>query len=74
MRFSSAPVGDKFVAEEMAKRGAMLGGEQSGHVILAEHSTTGDGILAGLELAQIAASGTGRCRSSRTSTSPIPRS
>jgi phosphoglucosamine mutase len=51
----AAPVGDKFVAEEMAARGAVLGGEQSGHVIFGEHSTTGDGILTGLQLAQVVA-------------------
>lgn len=51
----AAPVGDRFVAEEMAKRGAVLGGEQSGHVIFGDHSTTGDGILTGLQLAQILA-------------------
>ena len=49
----AAPVGDKFVAAEMAARGATLGGEQSGHVIFAEHSTTGDGILTGLQIASI---------------------
>jgi phosphoglucosamine mutase len=49
----AAPVGDRFVAEEMAARGAVLGGEQSGHVIFGEHSTTGDGILTGLQLAQV---------------------
>ena len=48
-----APVGDKFVAAAMAQHGAMLGGEQSGHVILGRHSTTGDGILAGLQVADI---------------------
>jgi phosphoglucosamine mutase len=49
----TAPVGDKFVAEAMTERGAVLGGEQSGHVIFAEHATTGDGILTGLQLANI---------------------
>jgi phosphoglucosamine mutase len=39
------PVGDRYVAEEMARSGAALGGEQSGHIIFAEHATTGDGIL-----------------------------
>jgi phosphoglucosamine mutase len=39
----------------MAARGAVLGGEQSGHVIFGEHSTTGDGILTGLQLAQVIA-------------------
>lgn len=47
----AAPVGDKFVAEAMADRGAVLGGEQSGHVIFGAHSTTGDGLLTGLQVA-----------------------
>ncbi|MBA2273644.1 MAG: phosphoglucosamine mutase [Actinobacteria bacterium] len=47
----SAPVGDKYVAHEMARSGAVLGGEQSGHVIWAQHSSTGDGILTGLQIA-----------------------
>jgi phosphoglucosamine mutase len=51
----SAPVGDRFVAESMAERGAMLGGEQSGHVIFAEHATTGDGILTALKIAELVA-------------------
>jgi phosphoglucosamine mutase len=45
-------VGDRYVLEELAKSGAKLGGEQSGHIILSEYSTTGDGILTGLQLAQ----------------------
>jgi phosphoglucosamine mutase len=52
----AAPVGDKHVAEAMAERGSQLGGEQSGHVIFARHSTTGDGILTGLQVASIVAS------------------
>ena len=49
------PVGDRFVAEEMATVGSVLGGEQSGHIIFGHHSTTGDGTLAGLQIAQIVA-------------------
>jgi phosphoglucosamine mutase len=45
-------VGDRYVLEELDRSGASLGGEQSGHVILTEHSTTGDGILTGLHLAR----------------------
>ena len=52
----AAPVGDKFVAEAMADRGAVLGGEQSGHVIFGAHSTTGDGLLTGLQVAHAVAS------------------
>jgi phosphoglucosamine mutase len=47
----AAPVGDRHVAEAMFDRGASLGGEQSGHVIFAEHATTGDGILTALQVA-----------------------
>ena len=46
-----AGVGDRYVLEEMRKGGYSLGGEQSGHVILQEHATTGDGVLTGLMLA-----------------------
>ena len=49
------PVGDKYVAEEMNAVGAVLGGEQSGHIIFGDHSTTGDGTLAGLQIAEIVA-------------------
>ena len=49
------PVGDKYVVEEMTAVGAVLGGEQSGHIIFGEHSTTGDGVLAGLQVARIVA-------------------
>jgi phosphoglucosamine mutase len=41
----TAKVGDRYVLEEMKKTGATLGGEQSGHVILSEYATTGDGLL-----------------------------
>lgn len=47
------PVGDKYVLEEMLRTGATLGGEQSGHVILTEYATTGDGMLTALQLAGI---------------------
>ncbi len=45
-----APVGDRLVLEKMIKHGAVLGGEDSGHIILLEHHTTGDGILTALQL------------------------
>ena len=44
-------VGDRYVLEEMRASSHTLGGEQSGHVILLEHGTTGDGVLTGLMLA-----------------------
>ena len=51
-------VGDRYVLEAMNERGYTLGGEQSGHLIMADHATTGDGILTGLQLvAEMAATG-----------------
>ncbi len=51
-------VGDRYVLEALRDRKLSLGGEQSGHVIMPEYSTTGDGILTGLHvLAQVASSG-----------------
>lgn len=52
----AAPVGDKYVAEMMSESGAVLGGEQSGHIIFSKLSTTGDGILTGLQVASAVAS------------------
>ncbi|WP_413807833.1 phosphoglucosamine mutase [Streptomyces sp. OE57] len=51
-------VGDRYVLEEMKSHGYALGGEQSGHVIVLDHATTGDGTLTGLLLAaRVAATG-----------------
>ncbi|THA24951.1 phosphoglucosamine mutase [Streptomyces sp. RKND-216] len=51
-------VGDRYVLEEMKRNGFTLGGEQSGHVIVLDHATTGDGTLTGLLLAaRVAATG-----------------
>jgi phosphoglucosamine mutase len=44
------PVGDKYVLEEMVRRDAQIGGEQSGHVILRDRATTGDGMLTALSV------------------------
>jgi phosphoglucosamine mutase len=51
-------VGDRYVLERMKTGGFNVGGEQSGHMILSDHATTGDGTLAGLQvLAELVASG-----------------
>ncbi|GHF88959.1 phosphoglucosamine mutase [Streptomyces filamentosus] len=51
-------VGDRYVLESMKEHGYALGGEQSGHVIVLDHATTGDGTLTGLMLAaRVAATG-----------------
>jgi phosphoglucosamine mutase len=48
IRLLRAPVGDKYVLEEMQRGGHLLGGEQSGHIIFLEKSAAGDGLLTGL--------------------------
>ncbi len=56
IRMLRAPVGDKYVLEEMKKTGAALGGEQSGHIIFRDcDSTTGDGLLTGLRVMEVMA-------------------
>ena len=54
-RLMRTPVGDRYVVEAMRANGAVLGGEQSGHLIFLNHSTTGDGTLAALQLMRIMA-------------------
>lgn len=51
LAFVQTGVGDRYVLEEMKRHGYALGGEQSGHVIILDHATTGDGTLTGLLLA-----------------------
>jgi phosphoglucosamine mutase len=53
IRLVRTEVGDKYVLQEMLKRKANLGGEQSGHIIILERTTTGDGLIAALELIKI---------------------
>ena len=53
--YEVTPVGDRHVAETMLERGVSLGGEQSGHVILSEYVTTGDGLVTALALLDVMA-------------------
>lgn len=50
---SYAPAGDRFVLDVMLQEGCILGGEQSGHILFLENSTTGDGMLTALKLLEI---------------------
>ncbi|WP_111467039.1 phosphoglucosamine mutase [Microbacterium suaedae] len=50
IRVVQTAVGDRYVLEAMNRDGYSLGGEQSGHVIMKQHSTTGDGLLTGLQI------------------------
>ena len=53
MKVVKTKVGDRYVLEEMMNNGYILGGEQSGHIIFLEHSTTGDGLLTALQLINV---------------------
>ena len=46
-------IGDKYVIEAMRNMNLSLGGEQSGHIILSQYATTGDGVLAAIKLCEI---------------------
>ena len=77
-------VGDRYVVEHMRAHGFNLGGEQSGHIVMSDHATTGDGLLAALQaMAALAATDPPRERRDRplrarppscsaTSASPMP--
>ena len=49
MKLERTKVGDRYVVERMRQGGFNLGGEQSGHIVMTDHATTGDGLLAGLQ-------------------------
>jgi phosphoglucosamine mutase len=53
------PVGDRYVVEHMRKHGYNVGGEQSGHIVLSDFTTTGDGLVAALQVLSVVV-GTGR--------------
>ncbi len=55
VRVVATQVGDRYVLEEMLRSGAVLGGEQSGHVIFREQATTGDGLLTAVRFLSLAA-------------------
>jgi phosphoglucosamine mutase len=55
LTLTRTPVGDRYVLEEMVRTGCNLGGEQSGHIIFTDDSTTGDGLLTALKMASLVA-------------------
>ncbi|MBO0734491.1 MAG: phosphoglucosamine mutase [Methylocapsa sp.] len=53
LALARTPVGDRYVLEHMREKGFNVGGEQSGHIILSDYSTTGDGLVAALQILAI---------------------
>ncbi|HWE15718.1 MAG TPA: phosphoglucosamine mutase [Hyphomicrobiaceae bacterium] len=59
LRLERTPVGDRYVVEHMRRHGYNLGGEQSGHIVLSDYTTTGDGLVAALQVLAVVV-GTGQ--------------
>jgi len=55
IKLERAPVGDRYVVEKMREGGFNLGGEQSGHIVMSDYGTTGDGLLAAMHVLSIIA-------------------
>ncbi len=55
LKLARAAVGDRYVAEEMREGGFNVGGEQSGHIVLSDFTTTGDGLIAALQVLAVLA-------------------
>ena len=73
LRLERAPVGDRYVVERMRAGGWNLGGEQSGHIVMTDYATTGDGLVAGLQfLAEMARTGLPASRLARQF-DPVPQ-
>lgn len=53
LKLARTAVGDRYVCEEMRRSGAIVGGEKSGHIILSQHTTTGDGMVTALKILSI---------------------
>ncbi|HEX9809054.1 MAG TPA: phosphoglucosamine mutase [Alphaproteobacteria bacterium] len=66
-------VGDRYVVERMLADGLNLGGEQSGHIVLSDHATTGDGLLAALQVLAALVKGGGPASSALRPFRPIPQ-
>ena len=60
LHLARTPVGDRYVVEHMREHGYNVGGEQSGHVVLSDYSTTGDGLIAALQVLAVIIEADGR--------------
>jgi phosphoglucosamine mutase len=68
-----APVGDRYVLEEMLRHGVNLGGEQSGHLVFLDHNTTGDGVVTALQILSLMARRQEPLSRLRQCMSPVPQ-
>ena len=67
------PVGDRYVVERMREGGYNLGGEQSGHIVLSDYSTTGDGLIAALQVLAVLIQDGGKASQVTRVFEPLPQ-
>ncbi|MDH5489300.1 MAG: phosphoglucosamine mutase [Rhodospirillaceae bacterium] len=72
IKMHRAPVGDRYVVEAMREMGCNIGGEQSGHIVLGDYSTTGDGLIAALQVLAVLA-GNGKASKACRLFEPLPQ-
>ena len=73
LSLARSAVGDRYVLEEMARGGFNVGGEQSGHIILSDFSTTGDGLVAALQVLAVLAQEDKRASEAAHLYNPLPQ-
>ncbi|WP_114964963.1 phosphoglucosamine mutase [Alkalilacustris brevis] len=73
LRLERTPVGDRYVVEAMRRGGWNLGGEQSGHIVMTDYATTGDGLIAGLQFIAAMVSTGQRASELARSFEPVPQ-
>ncbi|MBP2310929.1 phosphoglucosamine mutase [Azospirillum soli] len=74
LHLARTPVGDRYVVEHMRERGYNVGGEQSGHMVLSDYSTTGDGLIAALQVLAVLIQSGGKTASEVCRVfSPVPQ-
>jgi phosphoglucosamine mutase len=67
------PVGDRYVVERMREGGYNLGGEQSGHIVLSDYTTTGDGLIAALQVLAVLVQDSGKASEVTRVFEPLPQ-
>ena len=73
LQLERTPVGDRYVVERMRDGGFNVGGEQSGHVVLSDYTTTGDGLIAALQVLAVLVQSGGRASSVTRVFEPLPQ-
>jgi phosphoglucosamine mutase len=73
LRLERTPVGDRYVVEAMQRGGWNLGGEQSGHIVMTDYATTGDGLMAGMQFLAAMASTERSASALVRSFEPVPQ-